>query len=73
MFEYTFMQNAFIVSLLISLLCPLIGIFLVLRRYSMIGGCVEPCFPCRGSHGPSFKIHTHHGSLLDDLIFWPFD
>ena len=26
MFEYTFMQNAFIVSLLISLLCPLIGI-----------------------------------------------
>lgn len=28
MFEYTFMQNAFIVSLLISLLCPLIGIFL---------------------------------------------
>ena len=37
MFEYTFMQNAFIVSLLISLLCPLIGIFLVLRRYSMIG------------------------------------
>lgn len=37
MFEYTFMQNAFIVALLISIVCPLIGIFLVLRRYSMIG------------------------------------
>lgn len=37
MFEYTFMQNAVIVALLISLVCPLIGIFLVLRRYSMIG------------------------------------
>ena len=41
MFEYTFMQNAFIVSLLISLLCPLIGIFLVLRRYSMIGDALS--------------------------------
>lgn len=37
MFEYAFMQNAFIVAVLISLVCPLIGMFLVLRRYSMIG------------------------------------
>lgn len=37
MFSYTFMQHAFIVAILISLVCPLIGIFLVLRRYSMIG------------------------------------
>lgn len=37
MFEYTFMQHAFIVSILISLVCPLIGMFLVLRRYAMIG------------------------------------
>lgn len=31
------MQNAFIVSFFIGILCPLIGIFLVLRRYSLIG------------------------------------
>lgn len=37
MLSYGFMQNAFIVSLFISVLCPSIGIFLVLRRYSMIG------------------------------------
>lgn len=37
MFEYNFMQNAFIISILISLVCPMIGMFLVLRRYSMIG------------------------------------
>lgn len=37
MFNYTFMQHAFMVAILISLVCPLIGIFLVLRRYSMIG------------------------------------
>lgn len=37
MLDYGFMQNAIIVSLLISIICPCIGIFLVLRRYSMIG------------------------------------
>ncbi len=37
MLEYGFMQNAILVSLCISVLCPCIGIFLVLRRYSMIG------------------------------------
>jgi len=37
MLSYSFMQNAFIVSLFIAVLCPSIGIFLVLRRYSMIG------------------------------------
>ncbi len=41
MFEYAFMQNALAVSVLISLVCPLIGIFLVLRRYSMIGDALS--------------------------------
>lgn len=37
MLSYNFMQNALFVSVFISILCPCIGIFLVLRRYSMIG------------------------------------
>jgi zinc transport system permease protein len=37
MFSYDFMRNAFLVSIFIAVLCPSIGIFLVLRRYSMIG------------------------------------
>ncbi len=37
MFNYTFMQNALFISVFIAILCPSIGIFLVLRRYSMIG------------------------------------
>ena len=41
MFEYAFMQNAFIVAILMSIVCPLIGIFLVLRRYSMIGDALS--------------------------------
>ena len=36
-FQYEFMRNAFFISICISVLCPCIGIFLVLRRYSMIG------------------------------------
>ncbi|QAT50526.1 metal ABC transporter permease [Caproiciproducens sp. NJN-50] len=37
MLQYAFMKNALFVSFFISILCPSIGIFLVLRRYSMIG------------------------------------
>lgn len=37
MFQLNFMQNAFLAGIIISILCPLIGHFLVLRRYSMIG------------------------------------
>ncbi len=37
MLSYSFMRNAFLVSIFISILCPSIGVFLVLRRYSMIG------------------------------------
>lgn len=37
MLSYAFMQNALFVSVFISILCPCIGVFLVLRRYSMIG------------------------------------
>ncbi|MEL3904744.1 MAG: metal ABC transporter permease [Treponemataceae bacterium] len=37
MFSYSFMNYAFIVSLFIAILCPLIGIFLVLRKYAFIG------------------------------------
>ena len=37
MFQFEFMRNAFMAGFIISLLCPCIGLFLVLKRYSMIG------------------------------------
>lgn len=37
LFSYPFMVNAFIVGLLISVCCSLLGVSLVLKRYSMIG------------------------------------
>lgn len=37
MFKLEFMQNAFLAGIIISILCPVIGLFIVLRRNSMIG------------------------------------
>ncbi|ADL49901.1 metal ABC transporter permease [Clostridium cellulovorans] len=37
MLQYEFMRNALLGALFISILCPTVGIFLVLKRYSMMG------------------------------------
>lgn len=37
MLQYGFIQNAIVVSFMIAILCPCIGVFLVVRHYSMIG------------------------------------
>ena len=37
MFEFDFMRNAFMAGVVVSVLCPIIGLFTVLRRNSMIG------------------------------------
>jgi len=37
MLSYSFMQRAFLAGIMVSVICPAIGIFLVLRRMSMIG------------------------------------
>lgn len=37
MFQYEFMRNAFLAGILVSILCPIIGSFLVLKRFSMMG------------------------------------
>ena len=37
MLQYSFMRNALVAASLVSLLCPLIGTFVVLKKYSMLG------------------------------------
>ena len=37
MFQYAFMNKAFLMGALIALCCSCLGLFLVLRKYSMIG------------------------------------
>lgn len=54
MLQYTFMQNALIAGILISILCPAVGIFLVLKRYSMMGDTLS---------------HTSFAGIAIGLIF----
>ena len=37
MLSYEFMQRAFLAGLIVALLCPLVGMFVVIRRQSLLG------------------------------------
>jgi len=65
MLQYTFMQNALFVSICISILCPCIGIFLVLRRYSMIGDTLSHA----SLAGVSIGLATGHNPIIGAFIF----
>lgn len=64
-FSYTFMQNAIFVSVFISILCPCIGIFLVLRRYSMI----EDTLAHSSLAGVTIGLLLNQNPILGAFIF----
>ncbi len=64
-FNYTFMQNAIFVSVFISILCPCIGIFLVLRRYSMIGDTLSHA----SLAGVTLGLLSNQNPILGAFIF----
>ena len=41
MFQYAFMQKAFIVGIMLSVIVPCVGIVVILRRLSMIGDALS--------------------------------
>lgn len=59
------MQNAFFVSICISILCPCIGIFLVLRRYSMIGDTLSHA----SLAGITIGLLTNQSPILGAFLF----
>jgi zinc transport system permease protein len=59
------MQNALFVSVFISILCPCIGIFLVLRRYSMIGDTLAHA----SLAGITIGLMTNQNPILGAFIF----
>lgn len=65
MLNYSFMQNALFVSVFISILCPCIGIFLVLRRYSMIGDTLSHA----SLAGITIGLMTNQNPILGAFIF----
>lgn len=69
MFEYTFMQNAFMVSILISVVCPIIGIFLVLRRYAMIGDTLAHTSLAGVAAGLLFQINPIVSAFVFTSVF----
>jgi zinc transport system permease protein len=65
MLSYVFMQNALFVSVFISVLCPCIGIFLVLRRYSMIGDTLSHA----SLAGITIGLMTNQSPVLGAFVF----
>lgn len=65
MLNYNFMQNALFVSLFISILCPCIGIFLVLRRYSMIGDTLSHA----SLAGIAIGLMSNQSPILGAFVF----
>lgn len=64
MFQYSFMQNAFIASFFIAILCPFIGVFLVLRRYSLIGDTLSHASFAGATLALLFGFNPVFGSFL---------
>lgn len=64
MLQYSFMQYAIIVSLLIAIICPCIGVFLVVRRYSMIGDTLSHASLAGISIGLLFQKNPIAGAFI---------
>lgn len=65
LFQIEFMRNAFAAGVIISLLCPCIGLFLVLKRYSMIGDTLSHS----SFAGVAIGLVTGLNPLLTAFIF----
>ncbi|AKN32161.1 metal ABC transporter permease [Clostridium carboxidivorans P7] len=68
MLHYSFMQNALIASVFISILCPTIGVFLVLKRYSMMGDALSHA----SLAGVAVGLVFGYNPILSAFIFTSF-
>ncbi|MHC1721508.1 MAG: metal ABC transporter permease [Clostridiaceae bacterium] len=68
MLEYSFMQYAIIAGLFISILCPMVGIFLVLKRHSMMGDALSHA----SFAGVAIGLVTGFNPILSAFIFTSF-
>ncbi len=67
MFEvlnYGFMQRAFMAGILVALICPLIGTFIVLRRLSMIGDTLSHASLAGIAAGMAGNFYPLWGALI---------
>ena len=61
-FEYPFMQRAFLVGVLLALIIPCVGIVIVLKRLSMIGDALSHTSLAGVAAGLLFNINPVLGA-----------
>lgn len=68
MFEYLFMQRSFVVGIVLAIVIPCIGIFVVLRRLSMIGDALSHTSLAGVAAGLILGINPVLGALVACLV-----
>jgi len=66
--QYGFMQRAIIAGLIIGLICPLVGIFLVLRRMSLIGDSLSHVALSGVAAGMLVGFSPLYGAMIVSVI-----
>jgi len=67
-FQYGFIRHAFMAGLIIGLICPLIGLFIVLKRLSMIGDALSHVSLAGIAAGMILGIYPVYGALILMLL-----
>lgn len=68
LFNYEFMQRAFTAGILVAVICPLIGTFVVMRRLSMIGDTLSHASLAGIAAGMLAGVYPLLGALIFSLI-----
>lgn len=66
--QYVFMQKAFITGIVIAIACSLLGVFLVLKKYALIGDGISHIAFGGVASGLLFSIAPFFGALIFALI-----
>jgi zinc transport system permease protein len=66
--QYAFMQKAFITGIVIAIACSLLGVFLVLRRYALIGDGISHIAFGGVASGLLFNLTPFFGALIFSLV-----
>ncbi|GAB6098714.1 zinc ABC transporter permease ZurM [Halanaerocella petrolearia] len=67
-FTYSFMQRAFIVGNIVAVICPLIGVFLVLKRLSLIGNTLSHVALAGVALGMILGVYPVYMALLVSVV-----
>ena len=67
-FQYAFMQKAFLVGILLAVIIPLIGVIVVLKRLSMIGDALSHTSLAGVALGLILGIHPIVGAVVICMI-----